>query len=98
MGESATGLVKRTLLNYCNNENDCGECGRRELVIYQCTACPYIIEVPGEYHFYAQGRGHWHTPDDDDRFVRLVSDHVASHDPHSCIVPRSGVRESDVFR
>lgn len=70
-----------------HDENTCDECGQREVVIYKCTACPCLIIVDGEFSYYAQGRGHWHTPDDQERFMRLVSEHVTSHIPQSCMMP-----------
>lgn len=65
----------------------CGECGRRERVTYRCTGCPYTFEVDGEYRYYAQGRGHWHTSGDDPRFRLLIREHRASHVEFVGMVP-----------
>lgn len=70
-----------------HNPEDCDQCGRREVVTYRCTACPYKVDVPGEYRFFVQGNGHWHCPDKRWLFIRVVTGHVATHKTPAGMVP-----------
>ena len=71
--------VMRLELQQIHDKGHCHACGLREVVTYQCTSCPYTFDAPGQYRYFAQGRGHWHVPDDDQRFKKLVGDHRKTH-------------------
>jgi hypothetical protein len=73
-----------------HDPDDCQECGRRESVVYRCTSCEYTFDVPGEYRYFAQGRGHWHVADNDARFKHLLAGHVGSHSTAAGFVPLAG--------
>lgn len=49
----------------------CPECGRRLVAVYRCVRCGHRLEVPGEFRWYWQGRGHWHHADDPDWLAAL---------------------------
>lgn len=66
---------------------DCPECNRRHVAVYRCLSCEYRLEVPGEFRWYWQGRGHWHHADNPDWRTPLRAHLDDEHDGGGCFVP-----------
>lgn len=64
---------------------DCPDCERAAVARYRCTSCDLVVEVPGVYRWFWQGRGHWHVAEDPDALTATLSEHQAAHG--GCFLP-----------
>lgn len=58
---------------------DCPACGQRRTVVYRCTGCGEVWEVPGVFRWSWQGKGHWHDADAGDEWRRATVGHWQGH-------------------
>lgn len=66
---------------------DCPDCGRRSVATYRCVRCDHRIEVPGEFRWSWQGRGHWHEADDPGWYAAMTRHLTDAHDDRGAFVP-----------
>jgi quinol monooxygenase YgiN len=73
-------VTPEEIIELHRNGGTCAEwCGRRATVVYRCVGCENQFYVIGYYKWHAQGRNHFHEPENKAAF-EAMKDHLGRRD------------------